>query len=93
MLSLAKIGFWVLIAILGLRLVLRLTRKLEGPLTSDLLLLIGAVAIYGLIQVPAIEGFLATDRLLLLDGVIIACSGTGCLASMEDRKQQDHKAG
>ena len=72
MLSLAKIGFWVLIAILGLRLVLRLTRKLEGPLTSDLLLLIGAVAIYGLIQVPAIEGFLATDRLLLLDGVIIA---------------------
>ena len=72
MLSLAKVAMWVLVAIVGVRVVLRVLGKLEGPITHDAAPAVGAILIYGLTNVPAIKGFMGTDRLLLLDGVIIA---------------------
>lgn len=72
MLSLAKVAMWVLVAIVGVRVVLRVVGKLEGPIAHDAALAVGAILIYGLTTIPAIKGFMGTDRLLLLDGVIIA---------------------
>ena len=47
-------------------------RLRESPSSVSYTHLIGAILIYGLTNVPAIKGFMGTDRLLLLDGVIIA---------------------
>jgi len=63
---------WVLVAIVVVRLVLRVMGKLEGPITHDAAMGFAAILIYGLTNVPAVRSFMGTDRLLLLDGVVIA---------------------
>ncbi|MEA5058831.1 MAG: ABC transporter permease [Candidatus Pelethousia sp.] len=72
MLTALEIAFYVVVAITLIKLVYRLLKKdnaLGGSMKKELITLAVAVVVYGLTYIPAVEAFLSTDRLGLLDAV------------------------
>lgn len=72
MLKVLELAFYILVAFTLIRLVYRLVKKdqaLAGSVKKDLITLGAAVAAYALTYIPAVERFLSTDRLGLLDAV------------------------
>lgn len=72
MLKVLELAFYILVAIMLIKLVYRLVKKdqaMAGSLKKDLITLGAAVVIYGLTYIPMVERFLSTDRLGLLDAV------------------------
>lgn len=71
MLKLIEILFFVSVALLLIKMIFNQVKKTGVPILKDIMALAVVLGIYGLTFVPAVEKFLATDRLLLLDGVTI----------------------
>ena len=71
MLSLVEIFFYVVVAIVLFKMVYNYLKKTGISIFKDLGIILVAVAIYLSTFIPAVEGFLATDRLLLLHAVMI----------------------
>lgn len=70
MLSIIKIALVVLFAVAMLKVVLSLAKK-NGALVTGLVMMAAAAVGFGLTYLPALNAFLATDRLLLLHAVEI----------------------
>lgn len=71
MLTLVEILFFVSVALLLIKMIFNKVKKADTPILKDILALVVILGIYGLTFVPSVEKFMSTDRLLLLDGVII----------------------
>ena len=71
MLKLIEISFYVTVAVLVFKMIFNKVKKTNAPIFKDIIILVIAVAAYLLTFIPAIEAFLATDRLLLLYAVTI----------------------
>ncbi len=71
MLTLIEIMFFVTLAVGIIKIIFNKVKNTGVPLMKDLKLIIGAVIVYALTFIPGIEGFLSTDRLLLLHGLTI----------------------
>lgn len=71
MLTLVEILFFVSVALLLIKMIFNKVKKTDTPILKDILALVVILGIYGLTFVPSVEKFMSTDRLLLLDGVII----------------------
>ncbi len=69
MLTLLEVLFYVIVLLTAAKLVICLVKKSYTTLKRDLAIFIVAAVAYALTYIPAIEAFLATDRLGLLDGV------------------------
>ena len=66
MLTILEIGFYLVVAAIVLSVVIKLAKKQPVHWKKTGIALILAVAIYALTYIPAVESFLAADRLLLL---------------------------
>lgn len=75
MLSVVEIAFYLTVATLVISTLARLYKKQPVNVKKTALLLAAAVGCYALTFVPAIEGFLSADRLLLLWAVEIVVGG------------------
>jgi simple sugar transport system permease protein len=71
MLTLVEILFFVSVALLLIKMIFNKVKKADTPILKDILALVVILGIYRLTFVPSVEKFMSTDRLLLLDGVII----------------------
>ena len=69
MLTILEVGFYIVLAVTALSVVIRLARRKEVNWKRTLAVVIGAVAIYAITFIPTVESFLAADRLLLLRAV------------------------
>lgn len=76
MLTIIEIGFYVVIVATVASLIIKKVKKLDINLKATIFKVAAAVVVYGLTFVPAIEQFLAQDRLLLLRALEIVCAGT-----------------
>ncbi len=72
MLSIVEIAFYLVLAVSILSALFRLVKKQGVDWKKTGLTILGAVAVYGLTFIPAVETFLAADRLMLLRAVEIA---------------------
>lgn len=72
MLKLIEVSFYIIVTIYIFKIIFNIVKKIKGTMTKDLIILGIAIACYGLTFIPSIEKFLATDRLLLLHGVMLA---------------------
>lgn len=71
MLKLIEVFFYIIVAIYVFKIVFNLIKKSKETMTKDLIILGISTACYALTFIPSIEKFLATDRLLLLHGVML----------------------
>ncbi len=76
LLSVIEIAFYVVIAATILSALFKLAQKQTVDWKRTGGILIGAVVVYALTFIPAVERFLAQDRMLLLNAVEIACAAT-----------------
>ena len=71
MLKLVEIFFYITVAVVIFKLIFNLVKKTGAPLIKDIAILGFAIVAYATTFIPLVEGFLATDRLLLLHAVMI----------------------
>ncbi|MFV0352702.1 MAG: ABC transporter permease subunit [Oscillospiraceae bacterium] len=71
MLRILEVAFWAILGVCACILVFRLIKKQALKIKKILLVVIPTIVLYALTYIPAIERFLATDRLLLLDAITI----------------------
>jgi simple sugar transport system permease protein len=71
MLQLVEIFFYIAVAVLIFKMVFNKVKKTNSSIAKDLIILGIAIVVYVLTFIPAIEAFLASDRLLLLYAVTI----------------------
>ena len=71
MLQLVEIFFYITVAVLIFKMVFNKVKKTNSSIIKDLIILGIAIVVYVLTFIPAIEAFLASDRLLLLYAVTI----------------------
>ena len=76
MLLIVEAGFYVFLAITILSAVVRLVKKMPVDWKTVIARLAGAVIVYLLTYIPAVESFLSQERLLLLSAVEIGCAAT-----------------
>lgn len=76
MLTIIEIGFYICLIVIVASAAIKLVKKQEMNWKAAVIKLVLAAAVYGLTYVPAIEQFLASDRLLLLNAIEIGCAGT-----------------
>lgn len=69
MLTLVEVIFYAVLVITAIKLIIRFVKKTAEPVQTILLPAVVAAAVYATTYVPAIERFLSTDRLGLLDAV------------------------
>lgn len=76
MLTIIEVGFYIFMAVMILSTIVKVVKKQEFNWKSTAAKMVCAIVVYGLTYVPAIEQFLSTDRLLLLNAVELCCAGT-----------------
>ena len=77
MLKLVEIFFYIAVVVILFKVIFNIVKKTGVSIVSDLVILGMAVVVYASTFIPSVEGFLATDRLLLLHAVMI---GLGAVA-------------
>ncbi len=76
MLTIVEIGFYVIVAATLISAIIRAKTGKGKAFPRNSLITLGAAALaYGLSFIPAIEGFLSQDRLLLLSALELGCLG------------------
>lgn len=72
MLKVIEVSFYIIAAIYLVKIAFNLIKKFKETIIRDLIILGMASVLYALTFIPTIEKFLATDRLLLLHGVMLS---------------------
>jgi len=76
MLTIIEFGFYIAVAVTVISAVVKLAKKQEINWKRTAVSLVGLVVVYALTFIPAVERFLSSDRLRLLNAVELACFGT-----------------
>lgn len=76
MLTIIEIAFYIFLIVMVLSLIIKMVKKQAINWKVTAIKVVGAVVIYGLTFVPALEQFLGKDRLLLLSAIEIGCAFT-----------------
>ncbi len=76
MLTIIEFGFYIAVAVTVISAVVKLAKKQEVNWKRTAVSLVGLVVVYALTFIPAVERFLSSDRLRLLNAVELACFGT-----------------
>lgn len=71
MLTIIEVGFFIVLIAIVLSTIFKAVKKEEINWKDTIIKVVAAVIVYALTFVPAIESFLSTDRLVLLDAITI----------------------